>query len=83
MAAFDRLILQDMIEAERAAKLGKKGGKKKKGKGKKGKKGKGKGKGKKKKDPTVSCTTMNYFLLSCLIAHQLWLFSNPRVILMI
>ena len=44
-----------MIEAERAAKSGKKGGKKKKGKGgKKGKKGKGDKKGKKKKDPTVS-----------------------------
>lgn len=46
-----------MIEAERAAKLGKKGGKKKKGKGgKKGKKGKGDKKGKKKKDPTVSAS---------------------------
>lgn len=49
-----RILLQnlvDMVDAERAAKLGKKP-KKKKGK-KKGKKGKGKGKGKKAKDPTA------------------------------
>lgn len=52
-----------MIEAERAAKLGKKGGKKKKGKGKKGKKGKGKGKGKKKKDPTVGWRINDFFIV--------------------
>ncbi|XRB06577.1 dynein regulatory complex subunit 11 [Pycnococcus provasolii] len=46
--------LKEMVEAERAAKTGKKPkGKKKKGKGKKGKKGKGGKEKKKKKDPTA------------------------------
>jgi hypothetical protein len=50
--------LKDMVEAEKAAKSGKKGKKKKGGKGgkKKGKKGGKEKGGKKKKDPTVRRT---------------------------
>lgn len=54
------VVVQDMVEAERAARSGKKGKAKKAKKGKKGKKGDAKGKGKKKKDPTVWLARNSY-----------------------